>query len=71
MITGSNAKMLSREIASTLGGEDGNLVQNGSNIWFEAGTYYITLDIQTTKKHIDPTYTDFGLCVLMCLVNLG
>ena len=40
-----------------LGGEDSNLAQNGSNIWVEAGTYYITLDIQTTKKHIDPTYT--------------
>ena len=39
-----------------LGGADA-LTQNGDNITVEAGTYYITLDLQTTKKHLDPTYT--------------
>jgi len=43
--------------AINLGGAEGNLAQDGANIAVEAGTYYITLDIQTTKKHIDPTYT--------------
>lgn len=39
-----------------LGGADA-LTQNGDNITVEAGTYYVTLDLQTTKKHLDPTYT--------------
>jgi hypothetical protein len=39
-----------------LGGADA-LTQNGDNITVEAGTYYITLDLQTTKSHLDPTYT--------------
>ena len=43
--------------AINLGGADGNLAQDGANIAVEAGTYYITLDLQTTKNHLDPTYT--------------
>lgn len=43
--------------AINLGGADGNLTQDGANISVEAGTYYIVLDLQTTKKHLDPTYT--------------
>ncbi len=39
-----------------LGGADA-LTQSGDNITVEAGTYYVTLDLQTTKKHINPTYT--------------
>ena len=43
--------------AINLGGADGNLAQDGANIAVEAGTYYIVLDLQTTKNHLDPTYT--------------
>ena len=39
-----------------LGGADA-LTQGGDNITVEAGTYYVTLDLQTTKRHLDPTYT--------------
>lgn len=46
-----------QEWAINLGGADGALAQDGSNIWVEAGTYYITLDLQTTMNHLDPTYT--------------
>ena len=38
-------------------GEEGGLAQNGGNIWVAAGKYYITLDVQTTLKHTEPTYT--------------
>lgn len=43
--------------AINLGGAEGNLAQDGANIAVEAGTYYVTLDLQTTKTHLDPTYT--------------
>jgi len=43
--------------AINLGGADGNLIQDGDNISVTAGTYYVTLDLQTTMNHLDPTYT--------------
>lgn len=43
--------------AINLGGADGNLAQDGANISVTAGTYYVTLDLQTTMEHLDPTYT--------------
>lgn len=43
--------------AINFGGADGTLVKDGPNIWVEGGTYYITLDLQTTKSHLEPTFT--------------
>lgn len=39
------------------GGADGSLTKDGANISVGAGKYHITLDLQTTYDHTEPTYT--------------
>lgn len=57
MVAGSFKFRANQDWAINLGGADGQLKQDGDNINVNEGTYYITLDLQTSKEHLDPTYT--------------